>query len=123
MRLLLLLFTISMVSCSKTNVELPSRELEGVYENYKTKITFGDGSVKVFSVEDNTMQSYLYDFTQDSVYIYVLQDGEYIPPQEGLYCEWYRDQLLKVGCRQVIAYSSNHITWKQNDWLITKYFK
>ncbi len=121
-RLFLLLSTITMVACTKTNVE-PLRELDGIYEVDKIKITFGDGTKKVFSAENNTMLSQLLEFRGDSAYFYVLQDEEYIPSDRGVYCEWYRGKLLKVGCRQVIAYSSNHITWKQNDWLVTRTFK
>tara|TARA_R110000744_G_scaffold116898_2_gene218481 strand:- start:676 stop:1032 length:357 start_codon:yes stop_codon:yes gene_type:complete len=114
---------ITMVACTETNIE-PSRELDGVYELDEVRITYGDGTIEVFSTSNNRTLPALYEFKEDSMYIYVLQDDEYINTTgRGVYCEWYRGQLLKVGCRQVIAYSDSHITWKQNDWLVTRKFK
>jgi|DEB0MinimDraft_3_1074331.scaffolds.fasta_scaffold157126_2 hypothetical protein len=116
MKLLLALIPILFsTSCTKNNSS-SQNILSGEYEVYETIIempeetlVFGDSGEKLV-------------FTSTDVYWYYLNNNEWV--NTGNVRLTYVDNILvKVGCRNVISYDQDHITWEQDDWLITRRFK
>ncbi len=116
MRLLLALIPILFsTSCTKNNS--PSQYmLSGEYEVYETIIempeetlVFGDSGEKLV-------------FTSTDVYWYYLNDDEWVSTGD-VRLTYVDNMLVKVGCRTVVSYDQDHITWEQDDWLITRRFK
>lgn len=110
-----LLFLIVTCSCTVEDVHSPF-QLLGEYEVYETIIEKPDETL-VFEQNNEKLV-----FTSTDVYWYYLNDGEWISTGD-VSLTYIGNVLTKVGCRDVVSYDHNHITWKQDDWVITRKFK
>lgn len=116
MRLLLLLIPILFSTSCTENNSSSQYILSGEYEVYETIIempeetlVFGDSGEKLV-------------FTSTDVYWYYLNNDEWVSTGD-VRLTYVDNILVKVGCRTVVSYDKDHITWEQDDWLITRRFK
>ena len=109
-----LLFLI--VTCSCTTEDNSPTILIGEYEIDEVIIEKPDETL-VFD-QDNEMIV----FTATDMYFYYRNNDQW--KENGSVRLTYKDdQLMKVGCRDVVSYDHTHITWTQDDWVITRRFK
>ena len=110
------LFLFMVVTCSCTKEDHSSTILLGEYEVYETIIEKPDETL-VFEQNNEKLV-----FTSTDVYWYYLNGEEWISTGD-VSLTYIDNQLVKVGCRTVVSYDNNHISWEQDDWLITRRFK
>jgi hypothetical protein len=104
------------VTCSCTKEDHSSTILLGEYEVYETIIEKPDETL-VFEQNNEKLV-----FTSTDVYWYYLNNEEWISTGD-VSLTYVGDQLVKVGCRTVVSYDQHHISWEQDDWVITRRFK
>ena len=109
-----LLFLI--VTCSCTKESYAPTILLGEYEVYETIIEKPDETL-VFEQNNEKLV-----FTASTIDWYYLNDGEWVNTGD-VSLTYVGDQLVKVGCRTVVSYDQHHISWEQDDWVITRRFK
>jgi len=109
-----LLFLI--VTCSCTKESYAPTILLGEYEVYETIIEKSDETL-VFEQNNEKLV-----FTASTIDWYYLNDGEWVNTGD-VSLTYVGDQLVKVGCRTVVSYDQHHISWEQDDWVITRRFK
>lgn len=109
-----LLFLI--VTCSCTKESYAPTILLGEYEVYETIIEKPDETL-VFEQNNEKLV-----FTASTIDWYYLNDGEWVNTGD-VSLTYVGDQLVKVGCRTVVSYDQYHISWEQDDWVITRRFK
>ena len=109
-----LLFLIVTCSCAKESYA--PTILLGEYEVYETIIEKPDETL-VFEQNNEKLV-----FTASTIDWYYLNDGEWVNTGD-VSLTYVGDQLVKVGCRTVVSYDQHHISWEQDDWVITRRFK
>lgn len=90
--------------------------LSGEYEVYETIIEMPEETL-VFNQGGEKLV-----FTATDLYWYYLNDDEWVSTGD-VRLTYIDDRLIKVGCRTVVSYDQDHITWEQDDWLITRRFR
>lgn len=114
--LLLILFS----SCSKS--ELPKKEfmLSGTYEVAEMIVETPQGT-SVYEAGTGMLPERLV-FMNTKINWYVFSNGEWVD-QGSVPMTVIDGRIVKVGCRNVLSYSEDHIAWDQDDWIITRKFE
>ena len=118
-RVLLLTVLLGLASCADSSVYL-NDQLSGDYTVTSLTIEKPEETL-VFTPGIGMLPSRMV-FTETEVlfYDYYNDQWNYSGESQLIYKD---DVLVKVGCRAVTDYSSDHITWRQDDWLITREFE
>ena len=109
-----LLFLI--VTCSCTKESYAPAILLGEYEVYETIIEKPDETL-VFEQNNEKLV-----FTASTIDWYYFNGSEWVNTGD-VSLTYVGDQLVKVGCRTVVSYDQHHISWEQDDWVITRRVK
>ena len=115
-RVLLLTVLLGLASCADSGVYL-NDQLSGDYT--VTSLTIEKPEETLVFTPGVSMLPCRMVFTDTAVlfYDYYNDQWNYSGDSKLIY---KNDVLVKVGCRTVTDYSSSHITWRQDDWLITR---
>ena len=116
-RVLLLVVLLGLASCASSST-YPTKLLIGDYTVTSVTIDKPEG-IMVFTPDNGNMMPQRMVFTDSVVVFYYYYDDQWNYSGESD-LTYKDDVLIKVGCRTVTEYSSSHITWEQDDWLITR---
>ena len=119
-RVLLIAVLLGLASCADSGT-YPTNLLIGDYTVTSVTIDKPDETL-VFRPEDGNMMPERMVFTDSVVVFYYYYDDQWNYTGESD-LTYKNDILVRLGCRTVTEYSSDHITWQQDDWLITREFK
>lgn len=123
-----IIMALTLLSCTKNSEEFQlinndNHLLHGQYiVDYKTieqptgTLIFAHEGSSQWSNRDGQMMPDVHEYTTDSLYFY---QGSSTGAVRIKYSNGIPTQ---VGCRHVVSSSNNHISWKQNDWIITYYY-